>query len=390
MGVLDGIRVVELAQIFAGPGTAMYLADQGADVIKIEPVTGDQCRYYVQGEKAFAVLNRNKRGIALDITKPEGKEVLYRLTDRADIYINNFRPGVAERLACDYATLSARNPGLVYAWVTGWGEHGPYADKLAYDRLLQGFAGLMGANRRPDGYPMQLPLWPADCAMPMLLGFGIMMALWDRLRTGRGQIVTTSLLQTTIALQSIQLVATDSEPNLRPDATVYHTYRCGDGGYVNLGILNERDWRNLCHAVELEELPDDPRFDTIPHRSANMQQLFDRLQERFAERPSDEWVPRLHACEVPAAPIIERQRLFTEPQVRENGMLLEQEHPALGRVTMIAPPLRLSAAMSEMRRPSPAIGQHTAEVLGELGYAETEIARLAQENVVRMGTPGLR
>jgi crotonobetainyl-CoA:carnitine CoA-transferase CaiB-like acyl-CoA transferase len=392
---LEGIRVLDLSQMWAVPGAGMYLADMGAEVIKVEPPWGDDARRtFTQppipgGEsRSFLVVNRNKRGIALDVTSPEGREVVYSLVRRSDVLLHNFRPGVAERLGYGYETLRQLNPRLIYVAATPFGERGPYARRPGYDLLFQSLAGLLSKRRMPDGTPISSGIWVADCSAPILLAYGVALALLVREKTGQGQRVETSLLNMAIAMQSVDLVRVErEEPSPQGGdfsaQAMYSPYRCADGKWLIIVVVNDRQFQGLCRALELEHLVREPRFSTPLKRAQNSQELYELLEGIFSTRPREEWLRRLEVEDVPCAPILERGEVFEHPQIRENDMILRVEHPLAGWVEMMNIPLRLSLTPGSLRRPAPTFGQHTDEVLLELGYSWEAIEELRRKGVVR-------
>ena len=387
---LEGIRVIDLAQHLAGPGACMYLADQGADVIKIEPrLIGDASRrtegsaFLQENTRTFLVLNRNKRSVTLDITKPRGKEVLLRLVDSADVLIHNLRSPVVKKLALGYEQLSGRNPRLVYGSISAFGTKGPYATKGGYDRLTQGFSGAM-YRRDSDGIPMTAGVWISDCSVPMLMAYGVMLALWARERTGRGQQVETSLLQAAIAMQSTSLVRVDGDPTPAVEAggPGYGIYRCGDGVFINVGALQQNQFQRLCLAMDLGHLAQDPRFDDPRRQHEFRAEVYPVIDELMRTKSSAEWISILDAADIPCAPILDRSQVYDEPQIVQNEMIVPVEHPKVGRVRMMGVPVRLSETPGEVRIPSPLLGEHTNEVLDELGYSTQEIEQLRGEAVI--------
>jgi len=397
MGVLDGVRVLDLATLWAVPLTATYLADQGAEVIKIEPPWGDEARRLYTlppirgGEgRTFQVSGRGKRSVVLDLTRPEGREVLYRLVDRADVLLHNYRPAVAQRLGVDYETLCARNPRLIYVTITAYGDRGPYAGQRGYDVLAQALSGLMGRRSLPDGTPLGAGVWVSDMSAPMCLAYGIALALYHRERTGRGQKVETSLLHMCLAMQLVDLIRVEhgeegggsGGPRDYFNLAVWAPYRCADGRWLRIAAVSDREFQDLCRALDLEHLAQDPRFATGRARLDSNEDLYNLLEGVFATRPRDEWLEVLRRHDVPCAPVLSPEEVFDHPQVRENGMVAEVEHPLAGRVTFVAPPVRLSGAPPRVQGPAPLLGQHTEEVLREVGYSEEEIARLRQARVI--------
>ncbi len=381
---LNGVRVLDLSQMLAGPLTAMYLGDQGADVIKVEPLEGDMTRsvYATPSLGAnnpfFLSANRNKRSISVDIKKPQGRRVLKRLIAASDVLIENLRPQVAKRLRLEYPFLSRVNPRLVHASVTGFGERGPLADRPAYDLVIQARTGIMDQRRLPDGFPLSAPLNVADCSVPMLLAYGIMLALFSRERTGKGQHVSTSLLMTAIAMQVPYLTRVASEqPSLNKGSqAVYSPYCCGDERWLNIVVLSDREWARLCTALELPHLASDPAFASASGRGAHSTELTEILRVAFATKPRDQWLEILEANDIPCAPINSRDEALREPQVLQNQMVIPFDYPAAGAGITMGIPLKLSRAPGAVRRPPPTLGQHSDEVLTEIGFSPDEIRNL--------------
>lgn len=392
---LDGIRVIDLSQMWAGPGTAMYLADHGADVLKVEPVEGDGARTtFTQppvggGEsRAFLALNRNKRGLALDIRHPRGREILLPLIRGADVLVHNFRPGVAERLGYDYPTLRTLNPRLVYAWITAYGAEGPHARRPGYDLLFQALSGILARRRQPDGSPQGAGVWVADCAAPMELAYGIALALFERARTGEGRMVTTSLLHAALAMQIPDLVVVETAP-AAPDGldytaqAMYSPYRCRDERHLIIVVVQDEQWQGLCRALDRADLAADPAFASPLDRARHSARLHALLAEAFASRDRDEWVSALARHDVPSAPVLEPEEVFAYPQVAANAMLTEIIHPRAGRATMVASPVRLHGAAPAARGPAPILGEHTERILREFGYPLATIRELEAAGVIR-------
>jgi crotonobetainyl-CoA:carnitine CoA-transferase CaiB-like acyl-CoA transferase len=391
-GALAGIKVLDLSQMWAVPGAGMYLADQGAEVIKVEPPWGDDGRRVLAaaplGAEArhFLVLNRNKRGIVVDITKPEGREIIHRLAKTADVLLQNFRPGVAERRGLDYETLQAINPRLIYVAVTPFGPKGPYADKRAYDLIVQGLSGALGACRLPDGAPRTPGIWIADCSAPMLIAYGVTLALFARERTGHGQRVETALLAAALAMQSVDLIQGEREehfPENYAAQAAYSPYRCADGSYLILVVVNDPQWQALCRVLNLDSLAKDTRFATTRGRSENSDTLFPLLQAQFLTKTRDVWLDLLQAAEIPCAPVLTRAEVLTHPQMLDNEFIVSVEHPDLeGSVKMIGMLVRLSETPGAIRHAAPKLGEHTEVVLREIGYSTTEIQLLRDKGVI--------
>lgn len=389
-GALSGIRVIDLAQHLAGPGTSMYLADQGADVIKVEPrLTGDANRrsggttLTAGNSPGFLVLNRNKRSITLDIRQPRGRDVLLRLVDSADVLIHNLRRRVTEKLGLTYEELRERNPRLIYGWISAFGAAGPYADKGGYDRMTQGFSGAM-SRRDHEGAPITAGLWISDCSVPMLMSYGITLALLARQKTGLGQKVETSLLQAAVAMQSTSLVRVERDPSppAEPGSPGYGIYRCGDGVYINVCALQQDQFQRFCLSLELTHLADDPRFYDPSRQGEFRADVYPVLDEVMKTKTADEWLTILDEADVPAAPILSKDEVFEEPQMLENEIIVPVDHPIVGPTRMFGVPIKLSMTPGSIRRPAPLLGEHTEDVLHELGYSADEIAELQSQSVI--------
>ena len=378
-GALDGLRVLDLTQVMAGPFCTMLLADLGADVIKIEnPEAGDQTRrswgYSVHGEdsRAFLALNRNKRSVCLDLKSAEDLASFHRLVLSADIVVENFRPGVTKRLGVDYETLAALNPRLIYASVSGFGQTGPYADRPGYDLIAQAMSGVMSITGTPGGEPVKCGVPVGDLGAGMFCAFGIVAAVHARERDGQGQYVETSLFESALAMsvwESTEYWATGDVPQPLGSANrmsaPYQALRTKDG-HLTLGANNERLWQRLCAALEVTRLQTDPRFVTNTDRMAHRDELAAELEETLATATTDEWVALLLEAGVPAGPIRDyRQVLDSDPHVQARGMVQEIDHPVEGRVRVLGSPVRMSRTPARLRRHPPLLGEHTEEVLME-------------------------
>jgi CoA:oxalate CoA-transferase len=387
--VLEGLRVIELAQMLAGPGAGMYLADQGAEVIKIEQrVYGDPARthgttpFLGNHSKTFMTLNRNKRAMTLDIQKPEGRAILLRLLEDADVFIINFRPGVAERLGIGYQEISQLNPRLVYASVTAFGAEGPGKRRAGYDAIIAGIAGAM-SRRGADGKPIPVGVSAADMSLPMLLAYGIMLALWERTKTGAGQKVEASLLQTYLALQMGALMVAEDDPSPpRPIDATSSLYECGDGAFIHVTAHTDDQFIRLCRVLDLEHLIEDPRLREPSLKHELRVEVYPIVEALLKMAPAAEWLERFDAADVPCGPVLDRSRVYTEPQVEANNMFVALEHPVAGPTRMVDVPIRLSRTPGSVRHPAPLLGQNTREILTQLGYNEQEMERLEAEEIV--------
>ncbi|MDO8671483.1 MAG: CoA transferase [Dehalococcoidia bacterium] len=395
MRPLEGIRVLDLSQLWAAPGCAMYLADQGADVVKVEPLTGDEARYVLTAppirdgqSRAYLVVGRNKRGIAVDLRTPAGQAIIHRLIPQFDVVVVNFRLGVDERLNLDYETLRHLNRKLIYVHVTAYGWEGPYAKRPGYDLILQSLNGLLSRRRMPDGTPIPSPVWAADCSAPMFLAYAVALALLMRERTGEGQQIKTSLLGAALAMQSVDAVRVPVPEEETKDLTdysrqaTYAPYRCGDGAWLLIVVIPNRQWERLCSALGIDYLAADPRFDSTLKRARESATLFELLAGIFETRARDEWLSILQEHEVPSAPVLERDEIFDHEQFRANGLFVEVDDPWAGPTTMMAAPFQLGAAETPIYRPAPQIGQHTREILREAEFGEDEIEDLLRQKVI--------
>jgi len=387
---LTGIKVIDVAINYAGPGSSTYLVDQGADVIKVERrIVGDTSRrsgntpFLKLNSYAFMALNRGKRSITLDITKPQGQEILRALARDTDVLVENFRPGVMERLSLGYDALSALNPRLIYGSLTAFGAKGPYANRAGFDRLAQGLAGAM-YKRDAEGRPLPTGVWIADWGAPMLMAFGIMLALFARERTGRGQRVESSLMQAAIAMQFSQLtvVEDDPAPPREENPAGYNSYRCSDGVFLNIGVYMPHQFKALCRALDLPHLADDPRLTDPLLRHELNAEVEPIVAALLATQPARVWEDILVEADVPCAPIVERARVPHEEQVLANEMMVPIEHPVVGRTHIVGTPVRLSETPSVELKSAPTLGQHTDEILEELGYSPEHIAELREAEVI--------
>lgn len=387
-GALHGLRVIDLTQVMAGPFCTMLLADLGADVIKVEnPGSGDQTRqswgYAVKGTDSlpFLALNRNKRSICLDLKADADRASFYELIGTADVVIENWRPGVAARLGVDYETLSAINPALIYASISGFGQTGPYADRPGYDLIAQAMTGVMSVTGEPDGRPVKCGLPVGDLGAGMLCATGILAAYAARQRTGEGQYLETSLYDALLALsvwESTEFWATGQAPEALGSANrmsaPYQALRTADG-YVTVGANNQRLWRRLCQVLGLESLLDDERFLTNKERMVNRQELAALLEERLLTESTEIWVERLLEVGVPAGPILDYKQVLGEDEhVRARGMVQRLQHPAEGEIRVLGSPLKLRGTPATVRTPPPLLGQHTDEVLSQLDAARPRAA----------------
>jgi len=396
-GPLHGIKVVELAQIMAGPTCGLMLADMGADVIKVEKLpAGDDARGYsdpmVNGEPAaFMILNRNKRSLAVDLKTPGGLEVVRRLLAGADVLIENFRKGTLDKLGLGYDAVSQLAPRLIYCAVSGYGRTGPYADKGGFDLIAQGFAGIMSFTGEPGGPPAKSGTSVADINAGILAALGIVSALVARATTGRGQLVETSLMEAAVQQtywQSAMFFATGVNAGPTGSAHLltapYQAFATRDG-WINVGGANQANWERIARVIGRPELAADPRFKTNRDRMRNVGELTALLGERLRERPSADWIAEFEAAGVPVGPVNRIGDMLADPQVAARDMVIEVDHPRAGRTRALGMPIKFSDTRAELTRPAPLLGQHSREILGDLGYSAAEIAALARAGAVAVG-----
>ena len=393
-GPLAGMRVLELAQIMAGPTCGMMLADMGADVIKVEKLPGgDDSRDYreplINGVSApFLILNRNKRGIALNLKQPAGKEILLRMVRDADVVTENYRRGTLEKLGLGYDVLSHENPGLIYCAVSGYGRDGPWADKGGFDLIAQGFAGLMSITGEPGGPPAKTGNSVADINAGILAAVGILAAYAHKMKTGRGQVVDTSLMEA--ALQQTYwhaaiYFATGTTPGPTGSAHIltapYQAFHAKDG-WINIGGANQANWERIADVLGHPEWRDDPRFRTNSDRMAHREELANLINEALGVRTRAEWIEAFDRGGVPVGPVHTVGEALTHPQTLARNMVVELEHPQAGSTRALGSPLHFSQTPTAVTRPAPMLGQHTRELLRGYGYSDADIDRFVADGVV--------
>ncbi|HQE92215.1 MAG TPA: CoA transferase [Anaerolineae bacterium] len=394
MMALEGLRVLDLSRVLAGPYATMILADLGADVIKIEvPGGGDDSRNfgpYLHGESAyFMSLNRNKRSVTLNLKSPRGRQVFRELVPLMDVLVENFRPGTLEKLELGYETLRDLNPRLIYAAVSGFGRTGPYSQRPAYDGVVQAMSGVMSITGQEDGKPTRVGTSIGDIVAGIFTAVGILSALAARERTGQGQLVDVAMLDCQVAILENAIArysVTGEIPrpigNRHPSVVPIEPFETLDGQLM-IAAGNDAVWGRLCEALERPDLAVDPRFKTNPLRHAHYTELRPILAEIFQKRTNADWQARLDAAGIPASPINNVAQVMAHPQVLAREMLVRLEHPVAGELTMAGIPIKLSETPGAMRTPAPTLGQHTESVLREwLGYTAEQIAELRAEGAL--------
>jgi crotonobetainyl-CoA:carnitine CoA-transferase CaiB-like acyl-CoA transferase len=389
-GPLEGVKVLELAQIMAGPTCGLMLADLGADVIKVERVPGgDDTRMMnrpsVRGESAaFMAMNRNKRGIALNLKIPAAQEALKRMVAHADVLTENYRKGTIEKLGMGYDALKALNPRLIYCSISGYGRTGPYADKGGYDLIAQGMSGLMSITGEPGRAPAKSGAPVCDINAGILAALGVVAAYVHRLRTGEGQLVDTSLFEAGIQQtywQSAIYFATGESPG--PGGSAHHlsapyqAFRAADG-WLTIGGANQANWERMVRVLGAPEWLADARFASNAERMNNLPALSELMNQKLKARPALEWIKALEAEGVPCGPINSIADMAADPQTLARAMVVELDHPRAGATRTLGLPIKLSATPGKVARPAPLLGQHTREVLAEFGFSSGEIEALVR------------
>ncbi|HUL65042.1 MAG TPA: CoA transferase [Burkholderiaceae bacterium] len=396
-GPLAGMRVLELAQIMAGPTAGLMLADMGADVIKVEKLPGgDDSRDYldpvVNGVSApFMMLNRGKRGIAVNLKQARGREILLRLVRDADVLTENYRRGTLERLGLGYDVLTRINPGLIYCAVSGYGRSGPYADKAGFDLIAQGFSGLMSITGEPGGAPAKTGNSVADINAGILAVVGVCAAYAHKLRTGQGQVVDTSLMEAALQQtywQAAIYFATGKSPQALGSAHAltapYQAFHAADG-WLNIGGANQANWERIAAVLGHPEWKSDPRFATNSDRMRNRAELTAQIDAVVRTRTRADWIQAFDAAGVPAGPVHSIAEAMDHPQTRARGMVVDIEHPQAGTTRALGNPVHFSATPGVNTLPAPLLGQHTREVLRECGYSDAEIDALDADGVIATG-----
>ena len=395
-GPLSGITVIDQTQALAGPYCSMMLGDLGADVIKIErPGVGDQSRtwgppFLGQESSYYLAVNRNKRSLTLNFAQPAGLEILQRLLARTDVFMTNLpKLESLQKYQLDYETLHRQHKGLIYAAISGYGHSGPRAGQPGYDLIAQGEAGTMALSGDPEGGPIRFPTPIADMTTGLFILIGILSALHVRHETGEGQFVDVSLLEsqmTWLENYAGEYFATGQEPpkrgNSHPQVVPYEPVQGGDGEWFILGVGSDNIWGKFCELADLNDLRDDPRFYTNAERVRNREALMPLVEQAMQAHPAHEWLDRLITAGIPCGPIRNVSSALADPHVAARGMIVELEHPLLGVIKSLATPIHLSKTGLNYRRHPPQLGEHSEEILREIGYTSTQIEAFEKQGII--------
>ena len=384
---LEGVRVLDFSSYIAGPYCPALLGDLGAEVIKIEPHRGDQTRYFpstLKGEtRMFLGANRNKKGMVLDLKQKAAREIVYKLTQTADVVVENFRPGVSDRLHIGYAHLSAINPRLIYCSISGYGARGPMQTRPGFDQVLQAMTGI-AASQGGEGAPQVQVGSVVDYYTATLAAYGVMAALFVRERTGVGQKVETSLLQGALAMQSGRFIWADHEGrDAKRDLAgginrIFKTKQ----GHIYISAHTETFWQSLCHTVGLSALGADPRYNSMSKRSQHVQQLVALVEQALQAKSAEEWEELLGAADVPCSFARPIEDMFEHPQVKALDMTAHVAHPVVGGMRMLGVPIHFSDMPSRQQQAAPVLGEHTEEILQDLGYTTEQVAALKRDKAI--------
>ncbi|RKO65497.1 CaiB/BaiF CoA transferase family protein [Desulfofundulus salinus] len=393
-GALEGIRVLELSRTLAGPFCSMLLADMGAQVIKVEqPGVGDETRGYKPpewgGESCYYLsLNRNKKGITLNLKTEEGRQIVKQLVSQVDVLIENFRTGTMEKFGLGYDVLKEINPRLVYCAVSGFGRTGPMKDEPAYDLLMQAFGGLMSVTGEPGRPPVKVGFSVVDLTTGLYAALGVLLALLAREKTGRGQYVEASLLQAIVSLQTYLaqgVLATGKIPgrlgSAHPNVAPYQVFETQDG-YIIIAVPNDWLWKKMCDALGLDHLKEHPKFAINADRVKNREELVALMTDYTRTKTSAEILAKLKEAGVPSGPIYNIAEVLSHPQVVHLGMIQEVPHPTIGTMKVLGIPIIMSETPGSVRMAPPLLGQHTVEVLSGLGYSEEDINELKEKGII--------
>ncbi len=393
---LGDITVLDLSRVLAGPYCTMMLGDLGAEVIKVErPGVGDETRQWgppdAGGEAAYYLcVNRNKRSLTVNLKVPEGQEIIRQLAKQSDVVIENYKVGTLQKMGLGYKDFEKINPGLIYCSITGFGQNGPYKDKPGYDFMIQGMGGVMSFTGDPDGPPMKVGVAIVDITAGLFACNSILAALRHREKTGKGQYIDISLLDSMVAwlanVGSNYLISGEIPiryGNGHPNIVPYEPFKTKDGTYIVLAVGNDKQWQKFCGLAGIDDLAYDPRFVTNPQRVRNRKALIPIIAEKMLNRPGEEWLRELDNLQIPCGPINTLDKVFSDPQVLEREMVAEVPHPTAKTVKMVASPMKLYETPCEITRHPPLLGEHTDEILQEkFGYNSKKIEELRQYDII--------
>ncbi|MGM0903490.1 MAG: CaiB/BaiF CoA transferase family protein [Bacillota bacterium] len=391
MQPLTGIKIIDLTRILSGPYCTMTLADLGAEVIKIETPNGDDTRQwgppFIQDESAyFLSVNRNKKSMILNLKEAEGKEVFFKLIEDADVVVENFRPGTLKKLGIDYEVLKQHNKGIILASISGFGQTGSYSQKPGYDILAQGMGGLMSVTGEPGRRPVKAGFSIADVGTGMWAAFGILVALHERHRSGEGQWIDTSLLDTVVSWQTYlagNYFASGKNPqplgDAHPNIVPYQGFGASDGHFI-VAVGNDHLWEKFVEVVGLRSLRD-PKYATNPQRVEHREELISLLDEVFQTKKVDEWLTLFEQGKIPCGPINSMSDILNDSHLLEREMVVEKDYPTLGSIKMLGIPVKFSRTPGEIKTVPPQLGENTTEILSNLGYSQEEIRRLNELNI---------
>jgi len=392
---LKGIRVLDLSRVLAGPYCSMLLGDMGAEIIKVErPGKGDDTRAFgppfINKESAyFMSFNRNKKSITLNFNTDKGKEILVKLIEKADILLENFRPGTLDKIGFGYEEVKTINPRIIYASISGFGSTGPEKFHPGYDLVVQGMSGIMSLTGDPSGPPFKVGTSIGDILAGIYASMGILLALIARQTSGLGQRVDISMLNGLVSLLTYQAgiyFATDTSPqrkgNQHPTISPYETFKASDE-YINIAIGNDKFWQNFCDLLELGDIKEDDRFATNPDRVKHRDELFNIIQDIISQKKAEEWLELFDKHGIPAGPILSVEKILTHPQILFQDMVAKMEHPTAGEIKMVGIPVKLSHNPGSIETPPPLLGEHTEEVLtGLLNYDKKDLTKFREEKVI--------
>ncbi len=391
---LDGIRIIDFSKALAGPYCTMMLADQGAEVIKVEmPGTGDDSRGwgppFIEGEAAyFLSVNRNKKSITLNLKDPKAKEIALKIIEKADVVLESNRPGVMTKLGLDYESVKKINPGIIYCAISGFGQTGPYSKRPGFDQVIQGYGGIMGLTGEKGGSPLKVGIAVTDIATGMFAATGILTALYHKERTGQGQFVDASMLDGQVSwltYQAGRYLASGNVPqrigSAHPLIVPYQDFEASDG-FINIAAGNDNLWKKMCEVTGLTDIADDPKFASNPKRVENRVAVVELVSEKIKTKTMQEWLDILNDAGVPCGPIYTVDQIFKDPQVLARDMLVELDHPKCGKIQVTGVPVKLSETPAEVKTPPPMLGEHNSSILQELGFKDEDITKMKEDNII--------